>query len=211
MAEVYRHQHRFSRAAFGCLVGLCCAACATFTGSGPPSELVGNDRWLLVPAMKLRPQVGDHGCGPAALSMVLARWGVADEPGKAPGARGVSAGELRDRARALGLESYVVPGSLDDLRHELKAGHPVVLGLARREMLHAYFHFVVLVGGDADGSEWLVADPDRGWRRLPAKDLMAEWEAASRIMVVAYPKTLVSGDPSKQTIMQSSSVAGRSS
>lgn len=54
-------------------------------------------------------------------------------------------------------------------------------------MLHAYSHFVVVVGAARDLGEWLIADPDRGWKRLDLDELLAQWNPTNRVMVVTYP------------------------
>lgn len=169
------------------LLGL--VGCASFgAGSQPPSEITASRDWVVVSGMRLQSQTGKTGCGPAALGMVLDHWGVSSSPPTADGSQGVRAAELRDRARQLGLESFVLPGTVEDLRTELAAGHPVVVGIARRERLHAYLHYVVVAGANRDLGEWLIADPDRGWTRVGLDELLAEWNATNRVMIVAYPK-----------------------
>lgn len=190
----------FSVSRSACVLGatMVVIGCAANTaGSWPPSNLVGSGNWVVVQDVTLQPQSGKNGCGPAALRMVLGHWGVADNGLPEDDRHGTRAGELRDRARQLGFESFVLPGTVDDLHREISAGHPVVVGVARRERLHAYLHFVVVVGAERGLGEWLIADPDRGWRRIGMDELLAEWNATDRVMIVTYPAQAAS--PTERT------------
>lgn len=149
----------------------------------------------MVPRVRFHAQKDARGCGPAALAMVLEAWGrspaaALDRPdARGADAPGATAGELRDLARRQGLAAFVVVGRRADLIYELDLGHPVVLGIASREGLRRYSHFVVLVGRDASGARWLLADPDRGWRSLDDALLMSQWQAAGFTTLVVYPQT----------------------
>lgn len=169
------------------------AGCAQLaSGSGPPADYAGNRNWTIIPAVRLRAQRNGKSCGPAALQMVLERWGVLEVPrldlGDPANSRGISAGQLRDEARRLGLVSFVFAGTPEDLAFEIQAGRPVVLGMARRKGLRRYTHFVVVVGEEPGNRRWLIADPDRGWQTVDHDALMTQWEEAQRVTIVIHPK-----------------------
>jgi ABC-type bacteriocin/lantibiotic exporter with double-glycine peptidase domain len=168
--------------ALGCVLLVGCAQLAN--GTGPPARVV-NERWQVVQALTFQPQKRGDDCGETTLAMVLRRWGVQLD-GVPPHDHGIAAGQLRDRARALGLEAYVLPGTFDDLGFELDAGHPVIIGVARTTGLRQFSHFVVVAGHDQQNQQWLIADPDRGWRTLERQDLDRDWSAAGYTMLVAF-------------------------
>jgi ABC-type bacteriocin/lantibiotic exporter with double-glycine peptidase domain len=151
--------------------------------------------WTVAPHVTLVDQKGETDCGPAALDMMLARWGtargapLATAAAPAGGPEGASAGELRDEARRLGFESFVFPGSFGDLDFELGAGRPVLLGLVRQEGDKHAAHFVVVVGHDGARKRWLLADPAHGWQTLRADELARQWKDASWVTLVLYPRT----------------------
>src|SRR5262245_13733153 len=84
-----------------------------------PAELDSDDGWRAVRDVPVLRQKGDADCGPAALGMILAYWMVPLGPGElgetfsAAGPEGVKARELRDFARAKGLQSYLFHGRFD--------------------------------------------------------------------------------------------------
>lgn len=158
--------------------------CAQLAPNTPPRA----EGWTVVPSVRFEAQKGRRDCGPAALAMLLRRWGLAAAPfpSQSPG---VAAGELRDRARELGLASFAVPGTFDDLAAEIAAGRPVIIGTARTHGGVRRFHFVLVVGHDRARARWMVADPDRGWRALEEDELDVAWSAARRTMVVAFPRS----------------------
>lgn len=162
------------------LVG--CAQLAS--GTGPPAKL-SNSQWQVVQALRFQPQKHDDDCGEASLAMVLHRWGVRLD-GLAPHFHGVAAGQLRDRARDLGLQAYVLPGTFDDLVFELDAGHPVIIGIAHATGVRQFSHFVVVGGHDQQNQHWLIADPDRGWQTVDRQTLDRDWSAAGRPLIVVF-------------------------
>lgn len=145
-------------------------------------------------------------CGPASLAMVLDAFGVhASIPGLRNLANrrqgtydresGISLPVLADVAAGAGLRplGLVDNGafrrwSVDDVRGEVRRGHPVITLVRMRELPdHAGSradtdHYVVVVG--LDGDRLLVNDPARagelGFRRpLTAVELERAWDASS--------------------------------
>src|SRR5262250_2095938 len=106
-----------------------------YTGGARPvsAESLG-DGWYRAAATPVVRQHRETDCGLAALAMVAGAWGrqwSVDDLGHQlpPSPRGVKLGDLRDLARARGLEAYAIRGTTGDLATELSHGRPVVLGL----------------------------------------------------------------------------------
>ena len=116
------------------------------------AELKAQDGWQLVGGVPLIRQPSAHECGPAALAMVLRRWGVptdVEQVARATGGSGqsVSAGALRDEARRHGLQAFLIRGEVDDLVREVGWNRPVLVGLIQRYTNNrAYAHYEVVVG-----------------------------------------------------------------
>src|SRR5437764_1272498 len=104
------------------------------------ADLRAEAGWVVVAAVPEVRQTSARDCGPAALSMVLQRWGTPgssrDELERAlavgQSAAGIAAGDLRDLARKRGLQAFLISGRIDDLIHEVNAGRPVLVGLIQR-------------------------------------------------------------------------------
>jgi predicted double-glycine peptidase len=135
-------------------------------------------------------QVDDADCGPAALSTALTRWSAAPSPDAwQPRAHdGFTAGALRDEARRAGFASYVFEGTFGDLEAEIAAGHPVIVGLVRREHDRFASHFAVVVGHDGDARRWLLADPALGVRGVSSDELGRQWASAGWVTLVVFPR-----------------------
>jgi predicted double-glycine peptidase len=135
-------------------------------------------------------QSGDYDCGPTALAMVVTYYEPALRGSPLLAARTdrrASAGDLRDRARALGLPAFVVEGSPEDLVHELESGRPVVVGVAKPTLKGAVSHFEVVVGIHPATRRIATFDPAEGWRQNSLTDFMTEWQATGRVLVVVMP------------------------
>ena len=90
-----------------------CAACSGYTGGARalrPDSFRREPGWIFVRHVPLLRQQGDHDCGPTALAMVVEYYQpqLRDSPWLA--ARTdvrASAADLRDRARALGMNALL--------------------------------------------------------------------------------------------------------
>jgi hypothetical protein len=119
-------------------------------------------------------------CGGASAVMVFRFWGdrhagtKAFEPLVNRRAGGIVTDRLVETVRQLDWTATPFVGSLELLRHQLIAGHPIVLLLRDRPGL---FHYVVAIGADAGGI-W-IHDPEWGpSRRLTNKALERVWGAS---------------------------------
>jgi predicted double-glycine peptidase len=180
--------------ALGATVAIGCAHGSQGWTAQPVTAPADGRGWVVVPGMKALAQTGDADCGPAALTMALARWGATPSPdawrprpGEDRARDGVSAGALRDEARRAGFQSYVFEGTFEDLAAEIAAGRPVIVGLVRVEHEQRTAHFTVIVGHDARARRWLLADPALGVRAITAEALRDDWARAGWVTLVVFP------------------------
>jgi ABC-type bacteriocin/lantibiotic exporter with double-glycine peptidase domain len=154
--------------------------------------------WLLVDGMSVVRQTGPHDCGPAALAMVLARWGLADQASEirrevaafrgGDVAHGVSAGALRDFARQKGLQAFLIGGVQADLEREVRDERPVLVGLVQRYYGNrAHAHYEVVIGINPQRRKVLLVDPGTGPREDDLDGFEREWEGAGRLALVIAP------------------------
>lgn len=155
--------------------------------------------WVRLDDVKLVRQKGIKDCGSAALSTVLGylqpdgpaaldRAAIDAALREAPG-EGLSAGELRDYARARGFDSFVIQGAFEDLTHEIQAGRPVIVGVHKPlSSGEALAHYEVFVGYHPERDEVLTLDPAKGMRQFPVKGFMEEWKSAGLVTIVVMPK-----------------------
>lgn len=131
-------------------------------------------------------------CGGAAAAMVFRHWGDthADVEQFAPlverrpgGVVGIADDVLERAVRARGWRTERVDGTIDGLRARLELRQPVIVLIADRRDL---FHYVVVVGADADAV--IVHDPSWGpSRRLAVADFSQLWGAARHWSLVVLP------------------------
>jgi predicted double-glycine peptidase len=171
--------------------------CARYEGSARSVSLADVDReagWVVVRDVPLVRQQSAHDCGPAALAMVLAHWGV---PDAAPRIRArvspsedrrATAGALRQFARDEGFRAFLVSGREADLAHELDARRPVLVGLVQRYSGNrALSHYEVVIGLNATTRRVLLLDPGRGLREDELDAFAAEWRDAGALTLVVAP------------------------
>jgi len=177
------------------LVALVCvgaAGCASYAGTArdiAPATLDREPGWLQVRGVAFLPQVAESDCGAAAVDMVVSYWkdsrpgAVAATLRPAP-ARGLAAARLRDAARAHGLASFVIPGQLADLEHEIERGRPVLVGLVKPQRKGALTHYEVVVGLHRARRIVVTLDPAEGLRQNSYDGFLAEWQPAGRLAVI---------------------------
>ncbi|HWO20598.1 MAG TPA: cysteine peptidase family C39 domain-containing protein [Kofleriaceae bacterium] len=183
-------------AAAGCSVRL------SYTGGARAVQPAALDAgWLRAAPTPVVRQRSQNDCGLAALAMIAGAWGqtwTLDELVREARAteRGVKLGALRDLARARGFEAYAIAGAHDDLRRELAAGRPVLVGLVLPlELKRGVHHYEVAIALDPRDGSVITLDPASGRHlRRTRQVLDAEWEAAGRAtLVVVGPSTAHAG------------------
>ena len=174
------------------------ASCASYRGTArpvSPATLAAEPGWILVRDVPYIEQEGESECGAAAIAMVVSYW-TKSTPASIVAAfrpvpnRGLAAVRLRDYARKRGLASFVIQGTFEDLRRELEAGRPVLVGLTKpvadKKVLD---HYEVVVGIHRDRRLVVTLDPSEGWQQNAFDGFTNEWKGAhfTTIVVAAKP------------------------
>jgi ABC-type bacteriocin/lantibiotic exporter with double-glycine peptidase domain len=187
---------RFGPAARTAVLAACVAAgCALRPGTARPvtyDDLRAEEGWTLLEAVPFVPQRTERDCGAACLAMVMAHAGVEAPAGTlerecaVEGVDGLRAADLREAACRRGLAAFVFAGGLEDLRHELARGRPVVVGLLKSFGPATASHYEVVVGLNDAGGRVAVLDPALGLAcdALPAFE--DEWRATGRVTLVVF-------------------------
>jgi ABC-type bacteriocin/lantibiotic exporter with double-glycine peptidase domain len=183
------------------VVALALTACSSYRGSArsvAPAKIASEPGWILVKDVPYVEQEGETECGAASIAMVVSYWTRA-EPSSVVAAfrpvseRGISASRLRDYARKRGLASFVIAGTVDDLKRELAAGRPVLVGLskpvAKKKVLD---HYEVVVGLHPDRKLVVTLDPSEGWQQNTFDGFTREWQVAKFVTIVVSARAAVS-------------------
>lgn len=159
-----------------------------------PSSAESGFEFLRVEPIRQKTEVD---CGPAALAMVLRYYGdsvTLEDALKAcpPDEHGVTAGVLRDAAIKRGYRAHVIPGTIEDLREQIRLGRPTIVGLRKPYIDNIQLqHYEVVVGIHPDGKFVVTVDPARGWMINSIDGFMSEWveyESKGRVTLVIAPR-----------------------
>lgn len=174
-----------------CMLGACGHLGYTGEARELARETLTRERgWLRVDRVPLLRQHGRYDCGPTALAMVLSYWfpNVPAERWTATARDDrKSASELRDRARALGLSSFVVEGTFEDIAYELSRGRPVIVGTAKPTATGAVSHYEVVIGLHLESRRIATLDPGAGLRQNSLLGFLREWQPTGRLLLVVLP------------------------
>lgn len=183
------------------LCGLIGACTIPYTGGAravQPTQL--DTTWYRAAPTPVVRQKQMADCGLAALAMVAGAWGrhwsVDDLAHRVPpGQHGIKLGVLRDLARDRGFDAYAIQANRDDLKNELSAGRPVLLGLVLpHDRKRNRSHFEVAIAMSQRDGTVITIDPATGeWMRRSPAVLDLEWKAAG------YAALVVTGDKSSET------------
>lgn len=188
-----------SRLLFAATVFTLGSGCASYTGSAVDvnlNQVQADDGWIMVPGVEVVKQKDRRDCGAAVMTSVLRYYGnpvdreqIAREYLKEDGDRRIRAGDLRDFAKDQGLHAFLIQGQLTDLEAQLKKQRPVIIGVIKPYSLErGVQHYEVVVGYHPEKKLFLTIDPAHGYRQNGEQGFMAEWDAAKRLMLVAFPK-----------------------
>lgn len=167
-----------------------------------PRAVAAEPGWITVADVPLVKQAGKSDCGAAAMTMLLKFWGndeatLADTAAALPANEekpGQRAGDLRDLARARGLDAFLVTGEFADLEAQLTQGRPVLVGLQKPVGLpigkrqRVLSHYEIVVGLHPQRREILTLDPSHGLRRNTLEGFAREWEPSKRLALIAFKK-----------------------
>tara|TARA_R110002096_G_scaffold239101_1_gene430736 strand:+ start:105604 stop:106143 length:540 start_codon:yes stop_codon:yes gene_type:complete len=161
----------------------------------PAETLRAEPGWSYVPGLRGIRQESEKDCGSAVLASVLQYWNVhtSREALVADiGPKRASMGELRELSHKHGMQAYVVPGTWDDLVHEVAKQRPVVIGVLQPHGRESLTHYEVVVGIHATTNRVATFDPARGLRVRTRKALMSEWGPTKQVALVILPSTRTS-------------------
>jgi predicted double-glycine peptidase len=154
-----------------------------------PGQFEREAGWIAVRDVVFQEQASDTDCGAASVAMVLSHWGQASTPESIaaecpPSKEGMRAGHLRDLIKNRGFKGYLIHGRFDDLRTELAARRPVIVGLVKPYAQGGLSHYEVVVGINTDLKRVATLDPAVGPRQNSFEGFLQEWEPAGHLAIV---------------------------
>jgi ABC-type bacteriocin/lantibiotic exporter with double-glycine peptidase domain len=158
----------------------------------------GAGHWLDVPFVRQQA----NGCGAASISMVMQYWlarkGAAVPPAAdasriqralyRPQAKGIYASDMERYFRQHGFRVFAFRGTMEDLRHHLAKGRPLIVCL-KDSGRSGPLHYVVVVGLESQDGTILVNDPAQ--RKLLKMDLRifeTRWRPMHNWTLLAVPE-----------------------
>jgi len=132
-------------------------------------------------------------CGPATLASLLTYWGVPTTPPALkeeiylPRLGGTLPIDLLLAAQARGLKAEFYSGSLDNVRAELEAGHPLVAFLNLGYAVFPQGHYVVITGFDDQRRGLYVHSGLEQDVFLPYERFLRSWEKTGRWTLLILP------------------------
>ncbi|HVE13975.1 MAG TPA: C39 family peptidase [Elusimicrobiota bacterium] len=136
---------------------------------------------------------GSGQCGPTALASVLRYWGDSARPGELRDQiyRGDLKGslpvDLLLAARARGLSARILEGSLDELKRELDAGHPVIAFVNVGLRAYPVGHYLVLTGYDEARRLLYAHSGTQKDALVPYGRFERQWRNAERWALLVLP------------------------
>jgi hypothetical protein len=132
-------------------------------------------------------------CGPATLASVLTYWGVRTDPVVLkeeiylPRLKGTLPLDLLLAAQERGLNAEIYQGSLDNLKVELEAGHPLVALLDLGFAIFPQGHYVVVTGYDDQRQGVYVHSSLEPDVFIPYERFLRSWEKTGRWTLLVEP------------------------
>jgi hypothetical protein len=132
-------------------------------------------------------------CGPATLASLLAYWGITSEPAVLraemyrPQLRGTLPIDLVLAAQARGLQTEGSSGTLERLKAELDARHPVVALLNLGWAVFPQGHYVVITGYDERQQGVYMHSGLARDLFVPYANFFINWEKTGRWMLRVQP------------------------
>lgn len=143
-------------------------------------------------------------CGPASLAAVMNYWQVPvgiDQIAREvslPGVRGAFPFDLARFPREHGLSSTSYFGGVEDLKSQIRKGHPLIAYLNLGNSLFPVGHFLVVIGYTEDG-KWLIAHSGGEKEKpIPAERFLAAWKKMDYWTLLILPKEDSTEPPSNE-------------
>ena len=132
-------------------------------------------------------------CGPATLASVLTYWGISTDPLALkreiylPRLKGTLPLDLLLAAQARGLKAEIYEGSLDNVKAELDAGHPLVALLDLGFVIFPQGHYVVVTGYDDRRQSVYVHSSLKKDVFVPYERFLRSWDKTGRWTLLVTP------------------------
>jgi ABC-type bacteriocin/lantibiotic exporter with double-glycine peptidase domain len=158
----------------------------------------GAGLWLDVPFVRQQA----NGCGAASISMVMQYWlarkGAAVSPAAdvgriqrvlyRPQAKGIYASDMERYFRQHGFRVFAFRGTMEDLRHHLAKGRPLIVCL-KDSGESGPLHYVVVVGLESRDRTILVNDPaQRKLLKMDLSNFETRWRPMHNWTLLAVPE-----------------------
>lgn len=134
-------------------------------------------------------------CGPATLASLLTYWGISSDPRTLKEEiylrriRGTFSIDLLLAAQSRGLQVEGFGGTLEQLKAEVAAGHPVVALLNLGWAIFPQGHYVVVTGYDEQRQGLYVHSGLVRDVFVPYAEFLDNWDKTGRWMLRAQPRT----------------------
>jgi ABC-type bacteriocin/lantibiotic exporter with double-glycine peptidase domain len=137
-------------------------------------------------------QLKANQCGPASLASVLNFWGVAVSPAEVADeiysqtARGTLSLDMLWYAEGRGLRARQYKGSVDEIKHHVDRGHPLIVMVDYGFWIYTQNHFMVVVGYTEEG---VIVNSGNGYPELLAfEDFLRGWSRTNFWTLLITPK-----------------------
>ncbi len=174
-------------------LGLWVSGCAVFGIQNlpprPPSVPAGGYWHLDVPFFS----DNTDQCGPASLAGVLSFWGSPVDPAVLKqeiylaNLKGSLPMDLVSAAERRGFKAHYYNGSLDDLRSELRLGHPLIAFVNRGFDFMPVGHYVVVTGFDEGKRGLFLHSGSSSNRFVRYNNFLKEWNKTQRATLLVLP------------------------
>ena len=162
---------------------LVATGCGARSRSFDPGRMGTEAGWIAVPDVALVRQETRTDCGAAVLAMVFGHWKTEGfDRTSVPADERMKAGDMRDIAKARGLQAFLVTSSVEELQTQLGKGRPVIVGLVKERATH----YEVVVALHPERRRVVLLDPARGWRDASVEDFLVEWEPSQRLALITF-------------------------
>lgn len=152
-----------------------------------------NDRDAVQIKVPLVRQRGDKDCGVAALAAILSYWGqpvTQTEIRRAtgvPARQAIAASKLQEYVSSRGYESFLIVGTVADLRREMTTGRPVLVGMLKPYTGERWLaHYEVVTGISLQ--HVYTMNPAGSLERYPIDGFQQEWAGAKHLTLLIAPR-----------------------
>ena len=151
-------------------------------------RLASESGWVAATDVPLVRQRTETDCGAAALGMVLAHWKSESLDLETVPEGRMKAGDMRDLAKAHGLEAFLVSSSIKEIETQLGKNRPLIVGLVKTRLTgRALTHYEVVVAFHPKTQRIVTLDPAHGWRETTVEKFLVGWDATKRLALIAFP------------------------